>query len=250
MPRRRSEPDPALAAEAERVILALRQTVAAGQRHWFYALLEAIRLWPLPEERVAGRQFRYLVGGEAFDWLLLAERLLGELDGLVPEDEAEALLFHGQIPLDLDDEQLRPLLGAKYRAHLNFVYGVRVEQALQLAVLRDVRKERLSRVWENGHIDDEVFSRLYGLGRLALLEEFRKEKKLEPGGEFSLSDLDEFTYWLFRRRVNNHDPARVASDTRKGLAMFQELEALRRRGRGPRGGPAARQQAEGARHAR
>lgn len=239
MPRRSPKPDPDLAAEAQRVVLALRETVAAGEKHWFYALLEAIRLWPLPEERLAGREFRYLVGGEAFDWLLLAERLLGELDGLVPEDEAEALLFHGRIPLDLGEETLRPLLGAKYRAHLNFVYGVRVEQALQLAVLRDVRKERLSRVWENGHMDDEVFSRLYGLSRLALVQEFRKEKRLAPDSSFTLSDLDEFTYWLFRRRVNNHDPARVASDTRKGLAMLQELDALRRRGGISAAGPVA-----------
>jgi hypothetical protein len=42
-----------------------------------------------------------------------------------------------------------------------------------------------------------------------------------------LSDLHEFTYWLFKHRVNNSDPARVASDTRKGLAMLSRLRARR-----------------------
>jgi hypothetical protein len=45
----------------------------------------------------------------------------------------------------------------------------------------------------------------------------------------SLAELTEFTYWLFRRRVSGSEPARVASDTRKGVAMRQRLEALRRR---------------------
>jgi hypothetical protein len=36
--------------------------------------------------------------------------------------------------------------------------------------------------------------------------------------------MKEFTYSLFKRRVNMWDPARVASDTRKGL---EKLESLR-----------------------
>ncbi len=148
------------------------------------------------------------------------------------------------------------LLGAKHRAHLNFVYGVRVEEALQLAVADEVHKERFaSRIWENGRGDDEVFQRLYDSSRTDLLEEFRESttkqagkrshrshREAPPVGQaengranghtaeagISLAELTEFTYWLFRRRVNGCEPARVASDTRKGLAMLQRLESLRR----------------------
>ena len=46
-----------------------------------------------PTGDVGGRTYRYLVGGEAFDWLLLAERLCDEIEDLIPDDEREALLF-------------------------------------------------------------------------------------------------------------------------------------------------------------
>ncbi|MDO8614436.1 MAG: hypothetical protein Q7T33_01710 [Dehalococcoidia bacterium] len=247
--------------QAARIIKQMRAAVAAGDQHWCHALLHAIRLWPLPEEQVGDRTYRYLVGGEAFDWLLLAERLCEELDSLVPEDEVEELLFHGRFPEAVAGEDLQPLLGAKYRAHLNFVYGVRVETALQLAVLAEVHKERVAaRIWENGHSDDEAFRRIYGGTRSEMLAEFRgschSERPGRPSAEgrnfakesgegqtsarratpsdvsdaLSLHDLSEFTYWLFRRRVQNSDPARVASDTRKGLAHYQRLETLRRSG--------------------
>ncbi len=122
----------------------LRQAVAEGS-HWFPALLEAVAMWHLPEETIGERRYCYLVGGEAFDWLLLAERLIESLDGTVPEEEREALLFSGQMPLDLDAEEFKTVIGAaKHTAHLNYLYGVTVEEALQLAVEEELHKERFA----------------------------------------------------------------------------------------------------------
>src|SRR3990172_7692700 len=160
-------------AESARIIAELKRVVATGETHWFLALMQAVREWPLAEERVGDRVYRYLIAGEAFDWLLLAERLCDEIEGLVPDEEREALLFHGRLPEEVDENDVERLLGAKHRAHLNFVYGVRVEEALQLAVAAEVHKERFaSRIWENGHGDDEVFQRLYGATRSELFGEF------------------------------------------------------------------------------
>ena len=36
-------------------------------------------------------------------------------------------------------------------------------------------------------------------------------------------------YWLFKYRVKNQEPARVASDTRKALAQLSAMEAAARR---------------------
>lgn len=250
---------PNLKTEARRIIAELKRSVAAGETHWFFALMQAVREWPLAQEQVGEREYRYLIGGEAFDWLLLAERLCDEIEGLIPDEEREALLFHNRLPEEVDENDVERLLGAKHRAHLNYVYGVRVEEALQLAVADEVHKERFaSRIWENGHGDDEVYHRLYGATRPELFAEFRdgsnKRTPKKPASrarskgsregaengrhaednghgaveEISLADLTEFTYWLFRRRVNGSEPARVASDTRKGVAMLQRLEALRK----------------------
>ena len=220
-------------AESARIISDMRAAVEDGE-HWFGALMAAVRNWPLPMEDVGERSYCYLVGGEAFDWLVLAERLCDEIADLVPEDEVEALLFEGRLPIEIDDAELERMLGAKHKAHLNFVYGVRVEEALQLAVLGEVQKERFStNVWENGHLDDDVFSRIYGSPRACLLGEFRAQYDLSESETLSLTELREFTYWLFKHRMKNHDPARVASDTRKGLAQLQRLEARRKRATEP-----------------
>ncbi len=226
MAQRTAPPDQA--AKVESLLGRLRETVESGERHWFIAVLEGVGQWPLAEEEVNGRRYRYMIGGEAFDWLLLAERLCEALDDLIAEEEREALLMHGRFPTEVSEETFRRLLGAgKYRAHLNFRYGVQVEEALQLSVAQEVQKERLSRVWENGHIDDDVCSRIYGATRRELFAMFQRERGLS-GDSVSLGDLHEFTYWLFKHRVNNADPARVASDTRKGLAMFSRMQAGRR----------------------
>ena len=86
-------------AEAIDPVEHFRDAVASGDP-WFEALMQAIALWERPEEEIGQRRFRYLIGGEAFDWLMLAERLLQETSGDVPEDEAERLLFESRPPDD------------------------------------------------------------------------------------------------------------------------------------------------------
>jgi hypothetical protein len=221
---------PALTDSGE-IIAEFRRALGRGEQHWFAALLHAVRAWPLPAENVNGRHYQYLIGGEAFDWLLLAERLLGEVDGLVPEDETDALLFHGELPLDTTEEELQRLLGAKGAAYRNFFYGVRVEEGLQLAVESEVLKERQSRVWDNGHLDDEVFQRIYGRARRELFAEYREKSDLPDSREVSLAEFNDFTYWLFKYRVHNSDPARTASDTRKAVAHLEALRAVAKRTR-------------------
>ena len=213
---------------ADEVLDRLRRAVMDGEV-WFIALLQAIAEWPLPEETVGDRSYRYLVGGEAFDWLLLAERLCEALDGLVPPEEQEALLFFGRPPLDVTEEEFRRLIGyAKYRAHLNYLYGVIVEEVLQLVVEDRLRKDQLSRVWEKqAPPDAEAFQQIYGAGQQELLREFRRERRLPEREDLPLGEAQEFTYWLFKRRLRWCDPARVASDTRRALAKLRSLEGNR-----------------------
>lgn len=208
----------------------LQRALGEGQ-HWFLALLEAIALWRPADEQVGERHYRYLIDGEAFDWLLLAERLLECIDGRVPAEEQEALTFFGRMPLYLDEACFREIIGeAKHRAHLNYLYGVTVEEALQLAVEEEVLKERRSRVWGGREpLDEVVCQRIYGRDRQELLGEFRSQRRLPNGDSMSFQELKEFTYWLFKYRLHRCDRARVASDTRKALAQLSWLEAARRR---------------------
>jgi hypothetical protein len=210
----------------------LHETVSAGE-HWYIAVLKTMARWPQAEEVVDGRRYRYLIGGEAFDWLLLAERLVDELGGgIVGLEDRDNLLFHGHPPLEIDDEEFQSLIGTpKYQAYLNFLYGVVVEEALQLAVEEEVAKEGHAHVWSAGDREGEtVFQRLYGETQQTLLAEFLKEQGREPTDRFDMADYKEFIYWLFKFRVRRQEGARVASDTRKGLVALSRVElAFRKR---------------------
>lgn len=196
----------------------LRQAIAGG-RPWHIALLEAIGLWSWPEESHNGQHYRYLVAGEAFDWLLLAERLCKEVDGLIPEDELSDLLFFGKLPEEVSQEDFKRLIGSsKYHAYLNYFYGVIVEQAIILAVEEEICKENHTHVFsksEEGFFDS--YYRVYGAGEETLFHWFMQDKEYLESASISLAQWQEFTYWMFKFRLANCDKARVASDTKKGL---------------------------------
>src|SRR4030042_764344 len=99
------------AADA-RAIEHLKQAVAGG-KHWYLALLETIKLWKSAEEDYQGRHLHYLINGEAFDWLLLAERLSDEISQYIPEQERVNLLFFDIPPVELGKEEFKRLIDRK-----------------------------------------------------------------------------------------------------------------------------------------
>lgn len=201
----------------------LEQAILTG-KHWYIALLEAIGLWTGGEETCNGRHHRYLIDGEAFDWLLLAERLCEAVDGLLPNDDKIALLFYGKPPLNLTREKFKEIIGiSKYRQYLNYFYGVTVEEALILAVQEEVRKERRTSGYNEGSDTvNEAYQRIYGTTKTMLLKQFRREKSHPQLKSISLTELKEFTYWLFKYRLTQCDKAKVASDTKKALERLRQ----------------------------
>ncbi len=219
--------DPSHEVPASREAEALRhlaEGVAAG-RPWCDVLLETMSMWTAPEERRNGRVYRYVIQGEAFDWLLLVERMHPILDGSVPAQEMEDLLFDGRMPAHVSVDSVKAHLGYnKYRGILNFWYGVVVEGALHLAVEEEARKEMRA----SGRVDVEdmseaAFRRIYDADQLDLMARFRKEMGYPKRAGLTLTQVKEFTYWLFKFRLRYWDPARVASDTRKGLEWLQRV---------------------------
>jgi hypothetical protein len=213
------------------VIQHLRDAILGG-KHWYIALLEAIALYPKAEEDHNGSHYRYLIDGEAFDWLLLAERLCQEIGGLIPEDEKLALLFHGKPPIELTSEEFRDLIGGpKHHAYLNYFYGITVEEALLLLVEDEVRKEYHSSAlcMKEDAILNEAYRRIYGADMMTLLNRFREEKDYPQCPSITLPEQREFTYWLFKYRLKQCDKSRVASDTKRALTMLKHQQASKRR---------------------
>jgi hypothetical protein len=214
-------PGAALAGDIEAVAY-FKQSIASG-RHWYLALLSAMGLWTSAEEVHRGRAYRYLIDGEAFDWLLLAERLCQTVDDLLPEDEKNGLLFHGVPPLELRATEVGKLIGdKKYRQYLNYFYGVTVEEALLLAVHEEIDKERRAGALRTrADSSDEAYRRIYNVSRQVLLKRFRQEKGYPQADSMTLTELKEFTYWLFKYRLRMSEKARIASDTRKALEYLK-----------------------------
>ncbi|MDO8716913.1 MAG: hypothetical protein Q7J73_08955 [Dehalococcoidales bacterium] len=200
-------------------IIYFKQAILSG-KHWYIALLEAVRLWDLSEEDHNGRTYRYVIDGEAIDWLLIAERLCEAAGDTIPEAEKTAFLFHGEPPLKLSAEEFKELIGDdKHHQYLNYFYGVTVEESLVIVVEEEVRKERrldgLTR--ESDVITNEAYRRIYGSTRAILLRGFRKEKSYSQVNSVGLSELKQFTYWLFKYRLKHNEKAKTGSDTKKAL---------------------------------
>ncbi len=205
----------------------LKEALANG-KHWYLALLEASKLWVSTEEDYGGRHYRYLIDKEAFDWLVLAERLCEEVGGLIPEKERIDLLFFDRAPIELSKDEFKNLIGdAKYRAYLNYLYGILVEEFLVLAVTEEIRKRRRVLGLNNDDgILDETYQRIYAATQGELLKHFRKERRYPQRRSIGLSERNEFTYWLFKRRMKKCDKSCVASDTKKALTKLHDLSRL------------------------
>ncbi len=215
---------PADVISARQVELFLRQSILDGQ-NWFLALLEATARWTVPEERLDDRTYRYVVAGEAFDWMLLAERLCGSVDDLIPQQELVNLLFYGRPPVGVTQTQVLSTLGmAKHSMYLNFWYGVIVEESLQLAVREETEKQFAGRTLPDRLLQDATFQEIYGRGWTALFAEFRADRALPGAMATSPTEQREFTYWLFKYRLRHGERARVASDTRKGMRRLADLQ--------------------------
>ena len=207
-----------------KAIAHLKSALANGME-WVPALLESMALWTLPEEVYQDHHHRYLLDGEAFDWLLLAERLLAEVDDVVPEEEKRELLFSGDVSRSLSEAEFKSLLGPeKYSAYLNYWYGIVVEEAL----IQSAKEEERKRLHSGGvraslEITDRAFLRVYGQERKELHQQFREEKGYTESFPFNITEAKEFTYWLFKHRLIHGEGARVASDTRKGILFLQKM---------------------------
>lgn len=186
---------------------------------WPDALMGAIALWTTPEEIYEGTRLVYLIASEAFDWLTLAHRLCAEARDLIPDDELEDFLFTGRFPPRVDESDFREVLGVdKNSAYLNYFYGVEVETALQQVVEAEIEKRFYAsgRQYATDHTN-EAFQRIYNSTRDDLLIAYWDHMNRPYRKITTLTELKEFTYWLFKRRLNVSDKAKIASDTKKGM---------------------------------
>jgi len=221
-----------LAKEAKAVISRMKSDIYSTDEEWKLTVLETIAEWPFAQEEFEGEQLDYLIGGEAFDWRLLAQRLLGECGSQIEHEVvwdwlSEPVLFAG-----FEEPEFMRAVGVdKFRAHLSYFYGVTVEQSLLAAVEEEITHRRVAAGRPLSDRSLELaYETLYGNTRDQLWEVFKVESGTSSAregwrhrDEHSLAAEDAFTYWLFKLRMERSDPAKIASDTRKGLGKLERM---------------------------
>jgi hypothetical protein len=206
----------------EETISFFKANIKAGQ-NWFLALLEAIKGWAVSEENFAGQSYNYIISGEALDMLQIAERLLTAAGELVAEEDKMAFLFHNKPPLQLTMNKTRELMGEqRLGQHLNFFYGIVVEEALIQALEEEILKEKQGlSVHNETQTINEAYNRVYESTHHTLLRKFRKEMNYAANRSMTQKQLKEFSYWRFKYRLKHCDKARIASDTQKALTWMR-----------------------------
>lgn len=216
--------------QSNSVLRELRERIDAGEG-WYESVLRAVREWPLAEEEVDGERYVYLIDGEALDLLRLYERLCIFVSDIVLEEEIVALIANDRPPGEQSGLNLKSLVGPDmYRSYLSFIYGVIVEEMVVHAVVEELRKRR--RAAGLTHYDaslDDAYRYVYGADQDELLHMFRRDRRLKRRRSMTLTEMKEFTYWLFKMRLRNSDKSRVASDTKRALTVLHRYTEARSR---------------------
>ena len=165
-------------------------------KEWVSELIKSMSLWTLEEEVYNSKNNKYLIDGEAFDWLLLARRLLDAIGDLVPTTEKNRLLLSEDISDLMSQDEFRNLLGPeKYSAYLNYWYGIVVEEA----VIRSAEEEEGKGMPRSGKIGkarirQKAYEKLYGLNQEELYNTFLSDKGYQKTPSFNVGIAKEFTY--------------------------------------------------------
>ena len=193
-------------------------------------LLKNINNWAIGED--GDESYRdYFVAGEALDWKALANRIaitnvpVGELPNIA------SWLYNSDHTGGIEEEEFKALVGEeKHALHLNYFYGVLVERSLITMETEHILKGKLrndaASIEQAGEL---AYINIYRATRQDLLEKFKLLKQIESGEWLSLTQVKEFTYFLFKHRVGNSLPAKTASDTKRGLTFLVSMRRAQSR---------------------
>ncbi|MCY4474324.1 MAG: hypothetical protein OXC83_02690 [Chloroflexi bacterium] len=231
--------DDELAANRRRLLDDLIQRFAENPTDWQPNLLNTVAAWPKENERAYDETFHYFIGGEAFNWKRLAERIATQLNAegqsSIPSEDIFDWLGDTGVFGRLGEEQFRRILGVDgWRAHLNYFYGVHIEQCLIAAIQSRIQKRRYGNgLPPSDDSSDLAYLGLYEETEKTLWQQFLDENSLRladlvaesPENTRTIGLDEEFTYWLFKRRIENTNAAQVADETRRALEMLSRINS-------------------------
>lgn len=221
--------------ETSRILSDLSRSTEQAPALWRDHIFDATSRWHLPAEVVSDDdEYVYLVGGEAFNWRRLAERLAWHIELLLPDKlaaELRAWVEADHIFGGIDESDFRRILGSdKWRAYLNYFYGITLERCLLVYAGNRIGKLEFSRGRQvSDDCLDDAYVALYDATEPELWARFVAETDAEEAGAShsdetrSTAQDDEFTYWLFKRRIASTYQVNVAHEVKHGLELFDKV---------------------------
>ena len=139
-------------------------------------------------------------------------------------------LLNPTIYSDKDKNTIKRNMGSTlFSAHLNYFYGIIVEQSIREIKKNDFQKEFNYPAYNSkNEINDRVFVNLYGKNIYALWEEFCKNERLSSRRYYTpskiyCSEYEKFCYWLSKKRLKLTTPELNASLISRGLKYLDNL---------------------------
>ena len=227
----------------QQLVIDLQKNIEDHADNWQTAFLETVAAWPIENEHVYGETFHYFIGGEAFNWKRLAERIASQLaeeeSTTLPAEKIFEWIESSGVFGGIPEDEFRRILGVDgWRAHLNHFYGVHIEQCLIAAIQARNHKRRYSAgLPPSDDSSDRAYLGLYeeteqDLWQLFITENADRLSDLiaESPDEIRTIALDEeFTYWLFKRRIEYTLAPQVAAETQRGLDMMSQIDTAHER---------------------
>lgn len=196
-------------------------------KDWHAAGISMVGAWPVTTDNSPNKLVYRLIGGEAMDWRQVI-KLGHEADSTLFEKyDVASWLRNSDIHGDVGAHEFTDCLGEeRYKAHLNFFYGVKVERSLLSVTVDDLVKNVVSCGGPaNSVTRRQAYKELYGVTYIELKSQFQQYLK-DSGIQVDLSDIEaEFRYWLFKFRLNNSERVKTASDTKRGLDRWHREQA-------------------------
>lgn len=225
--------------ETARILGDLSRRTEQDPATWRENIFDATSRWHLPLEKVSGDdEYVYFIAGEAFNWRRLAERLAWHIELLLPDElvvELRQWVEDDHIFGGIEESDFRRILGSdKWRAYLNYFYGVTLERCLLVYAGNRIGKQEFSR---GRHVTDDAlddaFVALYDASEQELWAQFVAENNAadaeddvdtsHPDEARSTAQDDEFTYWLFKRRIASTYQVHIAHEVKHGLELFDNV---------------------------
>ena len=180
-----------------------------------------IKIDQLQKEELA----KLLIFNESFNWKAVLLPILK-----IKYDFETIIDFYSETIKLGNQFKLKSLMPSRlYSAHLNYYYGVLVEQSIREIKRKDFEKEKniLSKSSFDS-IDNEIFIFLYGKSKLNLWKEFSlnfrlKSKSYYVPSKIYCNESDNFDYWLSKRRILRCTRELNASLLSRGLEYLKGL---------------------------